>query len=53
MAPAEGYRRIKHQLRRHALAQMAEAIAAGDPLHDNWLFAETQAAATRVLRQGG
>jgi enoyl-CoA hydratase len=52
MAPAEGYARIKRQLRGRALAEMAEAIAAGDPLRDNWLFAETQAAATRVLRQG-
>jgi enoyl-CoA hydratase len=52
MAPTEGYGRIKRQLRGQALAQMAEAIAAGDPLHDNWLFAETQAAAARVLREG-
>ena len=51
MAPTEGYGRIKHQLRGHALAQMSEAITAGDPLHDNWLFEETQAAAARVLRQ--
>jgi len=52
MAPAEGYGRIKRQLRGRALAEMAEAIAAGDPLRDNWLFAETQAAAARVLREG-
>lgn len=52
MAPAEGYGRIKRQLRGRALAQMAEAITAGDPLRDNWLFAETQAAAARVLRHG-
>ncbi len=52
MAPSEGYSRIKHQLRGHALAQMADAIAAGDPQHDNWLFAATQAAAARVLREG-
>jgi enoyl-CoA hydratase len=52
MAPTEGYGRIKHQLRGQALAEMAEAIAAGDPLHDNWLFAETQAAAAHVLRGG-
>jgi enoyl-CoA hydratase len=51
-APSEGYGRIKRQLRGQALAQMAEAIAAGDPLRDNWLFAETQAAAARVLREG-
>jgi enoyl-CoA hydratase len=49
-APAEGYGRIKRQLRGRALAQMADAIRAGDPLRDNWLFAETQAAAARVLR---
>ncbi len=52
MAPTEGYARIKHQLRGHALAQMADAIAAGDPLHGKWLLAETQAAAARVLREG-
>jgi len=52
MAPAEGYGRIKRQLRGHALAQMSAAITAGDPLRDNWLFEETQAAAARVLRQG-
>ena len=52
MAPAEGYGRIKRQLRGRALAEMAEAIAAGDPLRDNWLFAETQAAAARVLGRG-
>ena len=52
MAPTEGYARIKHQLRGHALALMADAIAAGDPLHDKWLLAETQAAAARVLREG-
>jgi len=51
-APTEGYGRIKRQLRGQALAEMAEAIAAGDPLRDNWLFAETQAAAARVLREG-
>jgi enoyl-CoA hydratase len=51
MAPAEGYGRIKHQPRVRALAEMAQAIAAGDPLRENWLFAETQAAAARVLRE--
>jgi hypothetical protein len=52
MAPSGGYARIKHQLRGHALAQMADAIAAGDPLHGKWLLAETPAAAARVLREG-
>jgi enoyl-CoA hydratase len=52
MAPSGGYGRIKHQLRGHALAQMADAIAAGDPLHGKWLLAETPAAAARVLREG-
>jgi enoyl-CoA hydratase len=52
MAPTEGYRRIKHQLRGRALAQMADAIAARDPLHDDWLFTDTKAAAARVLREG-
>jgi enoyl-CoA hydratase len=51
-APAEGYGRIKRQLRGQALARMTEAIRAGDPLRDNWLFAETQGAAARVLRHG-
>jgi enoyl-CoA hydratase len=52
MAPTGGYARIKHQLRRRALAEMADAIAAGDPLHGKWLLAETPAAAARVLREG-
>lgn len=52
LAPSEGYGRIKHQLRGHALEQMADAIVAGDPLHGKWLLAETQAAAARVLREG-
>jgi enoyl-CoA hydratase len=51
-APAEGYARIKRQLRQTALAQMSEAIAGGDPLHDKWLLAETQSAAARLLREG-
>jgi len=50
--PAEGYRRIKHQLRQEALSQMARALAGADPLHDNWFLKETQTSAARVLQAG-
>jgi enoyl-CoA hydratase len=49
-APRQGYRAIKHQLRRAALAEIQRAIADKDPLHDNWLSSETKAAAARMLQ---
>jgi enoyl-CoA hydratase len=51
-APRQGYRAIKHQLRRAALAEIRRAIADRDPLHDNWLSSETKAAAERMLQRG-
>jgi len=49
-APRQGYRAIKHQLRRAALAEIQRAIADKDSLHDNWLSSETKAAAERMLQ---
>jgi hypothetical protein len=39
-------------LRDTALAAMSHALAEGDPLHDNWIGDETNAAAARTLRGG-
>ena len=49
-APRQSYGRIKRQLRATALAEIERALGASDPLHGNWIGAETGAAAERVLR---
>jgi enoyl-CoA hydratase len=49
-APRQSYGRIKRQLRQEALAEIERAQGASDPLHGNWIGAETAAAAARVLR---
>jgi enoyl-CoA hydratase len=49
-APRQSYGRIKRQLRQEGLAEIERAQGASDPLHGNWIGAETAAAAARVLR---
>lgn len=51
-APRQSYVRIKRQLRETALAEIERTLGASDPLHGNWIGAETKAAAERVLRGG-
>jgi len=48
--PADGYRRIKHQLRRAAIAEIEEVIARGaDPMLDGWFDAGARDAAATHL----
>jgi len=48
--PADAYRRIKHQVRRDAIAQIDEVIAAnGDPMLAGWLSPDARAASAGVL----
>jgi enoyl-CoA hydratase len=48
--PADGYRRLKHQLRRAAISRIEEFIASDtDPLLENWLSPEAQEAADAIL----
>jgi hypothetical protein len=51
-APRQSYGRIKRQLRQEVLAEIERAQGASDPLHGNWIGAETAAAVARVLRGG-
>jgi len=51
-APRGSYGKIKRQLRAAALAEIERALASGDPLVGDWISAETQAAAARVLHGG-
>jgi enoyl-CoA hydratase/carnithine racemase len=49
--PAEGYLRIKRQLRRDALREIANAIAGDEPLHDKWILSGTAQIAEQFLRR--
>jgi enoyl-CoA hydratase len=49
--PAEGYLRIKRQLRRDALSEIANAVAGEEPLHDKWILSGTAQVAEQFLRR--
>jgi enoyl-CoA hydratase len=52
--PAEGYRRLKHQLRGAAIARIEELIATdADPMLEDWLSPEARQAAAGILRDQG
>jgi enoyl-CoA hydratase len=49
--PADAYRRIKHQVRQSAIAQIEEVIATGaDPMLEGWLSPEAQKASSEHLK---
>jgi enoyl-CoA hydratase len=49
--PADSYRRIKHQVRRAAIAQIEEVIATdGDPMLEAWISPEAENASAAVLK---
>jgi enoyl-CoA hydratase len=48
--PADCYRRVKHQLRRAAIAEIDALLATGaDPMFDGWLAADAREAAAAML----
>jgi enoyl-CoA hydratase len=48
--PADGYRRIKHQLRGAAISRIEQLIATdADPMLEDWLTPETREAAAAIL----
>lgn len=52
--PADGYRRIKYQLRRAAIEQIEELVAAdSDPMLQTWLDPEAAAASAAILDRPG
>lgn len=50
--PRQAFARIKGQLRGQALAQIARALAEGDPLVGAWISEEAQTAAAAMLARG-
>lgn len=52
--PADGYRRIKHQLRRAAIEKIQAVVATGDdPMLEGWLSPEAHAASMALLKPAG
>ena len=48
--PADGYRRLKHQLRRAAISRIEQLIASdADPMLQSWLSPESRQAAAGIL----
>ncbi len=51
--PADGYRRIKRQVRGRALDRMREVLRCGDPLLDEWLGEDAESTSAALLADPG